>query len=56
MVYITEREHFTYQTRDTYIQQRIKACYDSFVLEYIEGEYEYALDDTTKTLRNHLRK
>lgn len=56
MVYITEREHFTYQTRDTYIQQRIKACYDAFVLEYVEGEYEYALDDTTKTLRNHLRK
>ncbi len=56
MVYITEREHFTYQTRDLYIQQRIKACYDTFVLEYVEGEYEYALDDTTKTLRNHLRK
>jgi hypothetical protein len=56
MVYITEREHFTYQTRDTYIQHRIKACYDTFILEYIEGEYEYALDDTTRTLRNHLRK
>lgn len=56
MVYITEREHFTYQTRDMYIQQRIKACYEKFVMEYIEGEYEYALDDTTKTLRNHLRK
>ncbi len=56
MVYITEREHFTYQTRDMYIQHRIKACYDTFVLEYVDGEYEYALDDTTKTLRNHLRK
>ena len=56
MVYITEREYFTFQTRDMYIQQRIKACYDTFVLEYVEGEYEYALDDTTKTLRNHLRK
>ncbi len=56
MVYITEREHFTYQTRDMYIQHRIKACYDTFVLEYVDGEYEYALDDTTKTLRNHLRE
>ncbi|MGZ2368971.1 carboxypeptidase-like regulatory domain-containing protein [Ancylomarina sp. YFZ004] len=55
MVYIVEREHFTYQTSDVYIQQRIKACYDTFVLEYIDGEYEYALDDTTKTFRNHLR-
>lgn len=56
MVYITEREHFTYQTRDIHIQRRIKACYDTFVLEYVEGEYEYALDDSTKTLSNHLRK
>lgn len=55
MVYITEREHFTYQTRDTYIQQRIKAHYDTFVLEYVEGEYDYAMEDSTKTLKNHLR-
>ena len=56
MVYIAEREHFTYQTRDTYIQQRIKACYDTFVLTYGEDKCKYALDDTTKTLKNHLRK
>ncbi|MCZ4693437.1 carboxypeptidase-like regulatory domain-containing protein [Ancylomarina euxinus] len=55
MVYITEREHFTYQTRDIYIQQRIKAHYDTFVLEYVEGEYNYAMGDSTKTLKNHLR-
>jgi len=55
MVYITEREHFSYQSRDIYIQRRIKACHDTFVLEYVEGEYDYALDDSTKTLRNHLR-
>ncbi|MRT92292.1 carboxypeptidase-like regulatory domain-containing protein [Ancylomarina sp. 16SWW S1-10-2] len=56
MVYITEREHFSYQSRDIYIQRRIKACYDTFVLEYVEGEYDYALDDSTKILRNNLRK
>lgn len=56
MVYITERENFTYQTRDFHIHRRIKACYDAFVLEYVEGEYEYALEDSTKTLKNHLRK
>ena len=56
MVYITEREHFTYQTQDIYIQRRIKACYDTFVLEYVEGEYDYALNDSTKILRNHLRQ
>ncbi|RZT97346.1 carboxypeptidase-like protein [Ancylomarina subtilis] len=55
MVYINEREHFTYQTRDIYIAQRIKALYDTFAMEYVDGEYEYALDDSTKTLRNHLR-
>lgn len=55
MVYIREREHFTYQTREIFIQQRIKAHYDTFVLEYVEGEYDYALGDSTKTLRNHLR-
>ena len=55
MVYIREREHFTYQTRDIYIQQRIKAHYNTFVLEYVEGEYDYAMGDSTKTLRNHLR-
>jgi len=56
MIYISEREYFTYQTRDIYIQERIKKHYENFVLEYIEGEYEYALEDSTKTLRNHLRK
>jgi len=55
MVYINEREHFTYQTRDIYIAQRIKALYVTFAMEYVDGEYEYALDDSTKTLRNHLR-
>jgi len=55
MVYIREREHFTYQTRDTYIQQRIKAHYKTFVLEYVEGEYDYAMGDSTKRLKNHLR-
>ncbi|WP_164977508.1 carboxypeptidase-like regulatory domain-containing protein [Ancylomarina salipaludis] len=55
MVYINEREHFTYQTRDIYIVQRIKALYGTFAMDYVEGEYEYALDDSTKTLINHLR-
>jgi len=55
MVYIREREYFTYQTRDTYIHQRIKTHYATFALEYVEGEHEYALEDSTKTLTNHLR-
>jgi len=56
IVYITEREHFTYQSRDTYIQKRIKACYLTFLDEYVDGEYVYGVNDSTKTLRNHLRK
>jgi len=56
MRYITEREHFTYKTSDIYIQRRIKACYETFVLEYVEGEYDYALDDSTQIIVNHLRK
>lgn len=56
MVFIREREHFTYQSREFFIQQRIKKHYQEFILEYVEGEYEYALEDSTRTLRNHLRK
>lgn len=56
MLYIKKREHFSYQTSDIYIQQRIKKHYQEFILEYVEGEYEYALEDSTRTLRNHLRK
>jgi len=55
MQYIRRREHFTYQTSDIYIQQRVKALYATFVLEYVEGEYDYAMGDSTKTLKNHLR-
>ena len=55
MVYISEREQFTYQTRDYYIQQRIKTLHDQFVLEYVVNHDDYALGDSLERLPNHLR-
>ncbi len=55
MVYISERENFTYQTRDFYIQRRIKTLHRNFVLEYVDSKYDYAMGDTLETLKNHLR-
>lgn len=55
MVYISEREHFTYQTRDYYIQKRVKSLYDEFVLEYTDERNDYALGDSLEILPNHLR-
>jgi len=55
MVYISEREHFTYQTRDYYIQKRVKSLHHEFVLEHVGDHNDYALGDSLERLPNHLR-
>jgi len=55
MVYISEREHFTYQTRDYYIRMKVKSLYGEFVLEYTDDRDDYALGDSAEIVTNHLR-
>ncbi len=53
MIYVAEKERFTYQTNDIYIQKRIKELYNTFLLEYVDSTY--TMEDTIENLRNHLR-
>jgi len=55
MIYISAREKFTYQTRDYYIQMKVKSLYDEFVLEYRVDRDDYALGDSIERIPNHLR-
>ncbi|WP_209319870.1 carboxypeptidase-like regulatory domain-containing protein [Ancylomarina longa] len=53
--YINTNAHFTYQTSDYFIGNKIKQLYKDFLHENPNWEYEFTYTDTLGLIPNHLR-